>query len=256
MGNGFTLRQFSDVFQVRKINGVPYILVGGQAVNYWAEYYLAAEPDLKKYAPFASADIDFQGNREDVRHIAGQLGLPAVYPDKVNMTALAGAVPFQIGKHRSIIEIVRSIPGISATMVDELAVEAMFDGQQIRVLDPVSMVLNKANLALTVSQAGRQDIEHLKILILCARGFLRELLLGVERGHLPAKGWLGAVNRLLELAKSTHGRKISNKFGVCWLDVLPQSEIATAKDRKIIAFREKQLVYSIKKLALSNTPTL
>ena len=63
----------------------------------------------------------------------------------------------------------------------------------------------------------------------------------VERGNLPVKGWLGAVNKLAKLAKSTQGRKAAEKFGVSWSDVLPLPEVSKAKNEKIISFREKQL---------------
>ena len=241
MGNRFTLRQFSEIFQVRNPDGHPYVLIGGQAVNFWAELYLAAEPTLKKHMPFTSGDIDFRGNRDDVRHIAGQLELPALFPDKVSMTALAGAIPLRIGKQLSNIEIVRLIPGVSTATVDSLAVVTEFGGQQIRVLDPISLLCCKVSLALTVPQKDRQDVEHLKILIHCVRGFLRELLREVERGNLPAKGWLGAVNKLAKLAKTTQGRKAAEKFGVSWPDVLPLPEIAKARNEKIVSFRENQL---------------
>lgn len=36
---GFTLQQFSEVLQIRDDAGQPNILIGGQAVNYWAERY-------------------------------------------------------------------------------------------------------------------------------------------------------------------------------------------------------------------------
>lgn len=241
MGNRFTLQQFSEIFQVRNPDGKPYVLIGGQAVNFWAELYLAAEPALKKYVPFTSGDIDYRGNREDVRHIAGQLELPAVFPDKVSMTALAGAIPLRIGKQPSNIEIVRLIPGVAMATVDALAVVTEFGGQQIRVLDPISLLACKVNLALTVPQKDRQDVEHLKILIYCVRGFLRELLREVERNHLPVKGWLGAVNKLAKLAKSTQGCKVAGKFGVSWSEILPLPEIAKARNEKIISFREQQL---------------
>ena len=78
MGNRFSLQQFSEVFQVRNAEGLPYVLIGGQAVNYWAEHYFAEEPELRKHVPFTSGDIDFQGSREDVRHIAAQLKLTPV----------------------------------------------------------------------------------------------------------------------------------------------------------------------------------
>jgi len=33
----------------------------------------------------------------------------------------------------------------------------------------------------------------------------------VERGGIPAKGWLGAANRMLKLTGSSHGRKAAKK---------------------------------------------
>jgi hypothetical protein len=44
---GFSLDQFSEILKVRDVAGKPYILIGGQAVNYWAERYLEREPQLK-----------------------------------------------------------------------------------------------------------------------------------------------------------------------------------------------------------------
>ena len=87
----------------------------------------------------------------------------------------------------------------------------------------------------------RQDIEHLKILIFCVRGFLREVLQEAERGNVPVRGWLGAINKLSELVKSAHGRKAAKQFQIQWPEILPASEIAEAKNEKIILFREKQL---------------
>jgi len=107
VGNSFTLQQFSEIFQVRNPAGLPYVLIGGQAVNYWAERYLADEPELRKHLPFTSADIDFRGDRDDVQNIAGQLELQPVFPHKVAMTALAGVIPFRIGRFASNIEVVR-----------------------------------------------------------------------------------------------------------------------------------------------------
>ena len=239
MGIGFTLLQFSDIFQIRNPAGRHYILIGGQAVNYWAERYLGAEPGLKSHLPFTSADIDFHGTREDVRYIAGQLKLTPLFPPKVAMTALAGTIPLRIGKEQTNIEIVRSIPGVTASTLDVLAMQMEWSGKTVRLLDPISLLICKIELALTVSQAKRQDVEHLKILRFCVRGFLRELLLEVEQGNVPSKAWLGAVNRLSKMTTSTHGRKAAKQFSVVWPELLPLSEVARCKDKKISLFREK-----------------
>jgi hypothetical protein len=80
-----------------------------------------------------------------------------------------------------------------------------------------------------------------RIMVFCVRGFLRELLQAAEHDEIPVKGWLGAVNKLSKLAKSTHGRRASKKLGIQWPEILPLAEIAKAKNDKIISFREKQL---------------
>ena len=241
MGNRFTVRQFSKVFQIRNADGQPYVLIGGQAVNYWAERYLAKEPELKPYKPFTSCDIDFRGNRDDVRRIAGQLARKPLFPHSVEMTVLAGAIPFEVGGQDSNIEVVRTVPKVSTSDVDALAISAEFNGQKIRVLDPISLLLCKVELALTVSQKDRQDVPHLKILFYCVRSFLRDTLREVEMGNAPAKGWLGAVNRVIHLMQSNSGRQAAKKFAIPWSDILPLEEIQSCKTSKIGTFREKQL---------------
>ena len=37
----------SEVFTIRDADGQPYVLIGGQAVNDWAEHYLSTEPRVE-----------------------------------------------------------------------------------------------------------------------------------------------------------------------------------------------------------------
>lgn len=237
---GFSLRQFSEVFKIRDADGQPYVLVGGQAVNYWAERYLSSEAELEILQPFTSQDIDFKGNRMDVERIAQQLNLNANYPPKVAMTALSGFIPFQIDNLKSSIEIVRRIPGIS-DHIDTPAIQAVWNGKTIRVLDPISLLACKLELATTVQQKGRQDVVHLKILLPCVRAFLDELLRQVDLGQLPAKDWLKIVNQVLKLTTSHRARKIASKNHINWPDILPLPGIAKSQNEKITRFREQQL---------------
>lgn len=89
---GFSLQQFSEILKIRDEKGEPNLLIGGQAVNYWAERYASADPQLEKLRPFTSQDIDFKGTRADVERIARQLELNPSYPRKVEMTALSGFI--------------------------------------------------------------------------------------------------------------------------------------------------------------------
>lgn len=243
---GFSLQQFSEVFKIRDAAGQPYVLIGDQAVNYWAERYLLAEPQLKQLQPFTSEDIDFKGSSDDVRRIALQLGLAAGYPHKVEITALAGTIPFQIGGLKSNIEIVRRIPGVSGS-VDELAVKAEWDGKTIRVLDPISLLACKLELAASVPQEKRHDVAHLRILLPCVRSFLSEFLQQVEGGQIPARHWLGAANQVLKLTTNHRARKITSKHQINWPEILPLTAIAKSQHEKIRRFREQQLEQGYKK---------
>ena len=229
------------MFTIRNPEGQHYTLIGGQAVNYWAERYLEAEPELQKHVPFTSEDIDFCGSRDDVIYIAGQLNLTPTFPPKVAMTALAGAIPIRINQQETIIEVVRNVPGVDSNLINTLAVEMVWRDTSVRVLDPISLLACKVELALTVPQQKRQDVVHVKILLRCVRGFLRELLMQVDQGNIPAKGWLGAVNRLFKLAKSKHGQRSAKMFTFIWSEVLPLLEIKQSQNSKIALFREKQL---------------
>ena len=242
---GFSLRQFSEVLKIRDAAGQPYLLVGGQAVNYWAERYASADPQLEKLRPFTSQDIDFKGNRADVERIARLLELNPSYPRKVEMTVLSGFISFQIGDLKSAIEVVRRIPGVSDTATP--AIQAEWESKTIRVLDPISLLACKLELAATVSQEKRQDVNHLKILLPCVRAFLAELLQQVEMSRLPAKDWLKVANQVLRLTTNHRARRIGSEHQIHWPEILPLTAIAKSQNEKIKRFREQQLEQGYKK---------
>ena len=51
----------------------PIVLVGGQAVNFWASYYADRVEELRAGAPYASKDIDFEGSHDAVEECARRL---------------------------------------------------------------------------------------------------------------------------------------------------------------------------------------
>ena len=243
---GFSFDQFSGILNVRDVTGKPYILIGGQAVNYWAERYLEHEPQLKALSPFTSADIDFNGTTDDVRRIAKQLALTPSYPPKVVMTALAGVIPFRISGEPSSIEVVRRVPGVPLSL-DDFAIEAKWGDKNIRVLNPISLLASKLELAATVPQNKRNDVLHLKILVTCVRAFLENVLQQVKRQEIPARDWLPLANQTLKLTTDQRAEKIGNKHQINWPEILPLAAIAKSQNEKIKRFREQQLAQGYRK---------
>ena len=50
--------------------GRPFIIVGGQAANFWAALYLPREPRLQQHLPLTSKDLDVIGTRSEAAKIA------------------------------------------------------------------------------------------------------------------------------------------------------------------------------------------
>jgi hypothetical protein len=238
----FALQEFGRVLAQRDGEGKPYLLIGGQAVYFWATRYVAEERSIEQWRPFTSKDIDFQGGRDDVLRIAKELGLRAQLPHSREMTGLAGIVPLQLGGAPTTVEVLRLMPGAKPGMVEKFAAEYELGNHLVRVADPISLLSCKLYLALKVDQKERRDVDHLRIMLVCVRGFLRETLRGVEDGSLPARGWLGAVERVLKLADSSRGKQVVRTLGVDWTQSLPLTEIAASDHRAAKAFREKRLV--------------
>lgn len=238
----FSLHQLASVFQIRDQNGLPYILIGGQAVNYWAERFVEVERDLVQFRPFTSLDIDFLGCRDDVFRIARQLGVKgarASHP--LELTALSGIIPLRIEDNEIEVEIVRKVPGLPEANLQASAIHARWKDWEIRVLDPISLLHAKAKLALLVPQKERRDVDHIKILVYCVRAFLREALQAVEQDAALARGWLGAAEKTLALTESTTGARLARRHAVNWAGILPLKEIHRSPAPKVIQFREKRL---------------
>lgn len=245
----FALGEFGQVLAQWDNKGRPYLLIGGQAVYFWAYRYAEQERSIEQWRPFTSKDLDFQGGRDDVLRLAKELGLRAQLPHPREMTALAGIVPLQIGGSPTTVEVVRIIAGVRPGVVEKSAAEYEFAGYRLRVADPISLLCCKLYLALKVDQMGRRDVEHLRIMLFCVRAFLRETLRGVESGTLPERGWLGAVERVLKLAESSRGKKVVRKLGVDWSQALPLTEIAASDHHAAKRLCEKRLVQWQTKMA-------
>jgi len=133
------------------------------------------------------------------------------------------------------------MPGVSAAEINRWAVSSERAGKAIRVVDPVSLLACKLHLALTVDQTNRRDTDHVRILVLCVRAFLRETLLGTEANTLPVRGWLGAVERVLKLSESKLGKRAVGNLKVDWSQALPLDEVTASRLKPVIQFRDQRL---------------
>ncbi len=237
----YELTQFRPLFTTIAQSNDSFVLIGGQAVNYWAERYLSDESELRKLAPFTSSDIDFLGTREEVAKLGKLTGRLPVYPSWHALTKLAGVIPCQLEKGETSIEVVRSVPRSTAEEVRATSIKAVHEGFRIEVINPVLLLRSKAALARSVNQTNRQDVHHIRIMTICVRAFLREVLTAVENNQLAVRDWLNIVKDLLAFTESDLGKNVARQYGIDWTFVLPQLSDAKPVSASIRTFYEKRV---------------
>ena len=125
--------------QILRTAGTNVVLVGGQALAFWAAYY-----DLPIAQATVTKDADFLGQRSDVTRFAKDLGGRAAYPHKMQAwaTSLVGCVDIAIeGNNYVHIDVLFQIHGKQSTAdVWERAAEVETKGITIKIMHPMDVL--------------------------------------------------------------------------------------------------------------------
>ncbi len=208
--------------------GRPFTIVGGQAVNYWAERYLAREPALGVFRPFTSKDLDLVGTTDEARQVAAATDwkfLPPA-PDAFVMQA-------KLRRGVLLVEFLRP-DGLDLFSPDqaEFRVGAPHGTVLVRVLNPAELLMKKVALAVDVPQDGvgeeiapRQDVRHAQMLARVIPHYLGELLAALPDANPSQR--TAAVQPLVALLagvrRSGSGRRFESTYpgALPWGGLLP-----------------------------------
>jgi hypothetical protein len=169
------------------------LLVGGQAVNLWAQLYAKKMPELKTYRPFSSKDADIHGTRMLAQDLAKRTGWefrPAKDPHSVAL----GALVKQTKGQPLVVEVLKEINGLSDTDLARNVEIATGSGRTYRVLPPEVLLNAKLyNLASFGGLNRPQDLKHVKILIEIVPRYLNELVHHHRAGAISRQDVANAV---------------------------------------------------------------
>jgi hypothetical protein len=195
------------------------VLIGGQAVNFWAEQYSARAPEIGAEAHYASKDVDFCGTRAAVIECARRLGGRPLLPVDFEPTPNSGQVVFEddAGTERVIDFLVQPFGLDAADVVrTSLPVEVLDDmrrptGARFRVMHPERCMESRIhNVVGLPGYDTQRALAQLRASVVCTREFLRDL---VAAGHVrPA---LDLAERIFHLCHDhPNGRAIYQRHGV------------------------------------------
>lgn len=168
---------------IRKLQESPTIvLVGGQALNFWAEQF-SNDPDIRKLAPYQSEDIDFLAKIDDVEECAQRLGGRVVYPspEQVN-TPQVGIVHCLVNGKNLRIDFLASVAGLRTKDVVGDAVRAEVDkGVLLIVMHPINVLQSRIANVIELRRTDSLSLRQLQTSIYVARAYAHRAARSDER---------------------------------------------------------------------------
>jgi hypothetical protein len=216
--------------------GCSYFLEGGQAVNFWAEYFTLREgavTALEKYQPFTSKDCDLWVSVAALKHfeakLDGQLKKGTSPADgQLAVFTTRGKPPLKI-------DLMSGVFGIPPADIGRLEERALVV-RGIKLLDPLFLFKGKCHNLIKLPQSGRQDLKHLRMLVLILPAYLEELLEEVKTGGLDERQLLQEIKLLLQMGRDGWVRQALKKAELTLADVIPIGVLRSCGFGKIERF--------------------
>jgi hypothetical protein len=232
--------------------GREFVLVGGQAVNFWASFYQGRVPALAREAPFTSKDIDFCGDQRSVRVCAERLGGTPRVATFDDATPNSGTVVFvdAAGVTRTL-DVVSAPFGLDSAEVHGTAVPVELPdeagastGVRFYVMHPVLCVEGRVhNVAgLPGAYDTEQGRKQLRASILFAREFLLDILDGRIDAEDPARTVLKLNERVFRFCmRDHHAKELYRAKGVDPADaIIDDARLPTAfRDKRLPQIKEQ-----------------
>jgi len=159
-------------------------LVGGQALNFWAERYTERFDELGEYGPFVSKDVDFYGPVEAARRLAKRLNGKVRVPKGGDFTPQSAIVEAKVGGAELVIDFLWHVIGPPADKIEQqvvtLDVPATVGGEPtimvIAIMHPLHCFQSRAANVVALHRTQDLSLRQLNAAIFVVRGYIEEAL--------------------------------------------------------------------------------
>lgn len=202
---------FDDVAQIlATIDSKDNVLVGGQAINFWAERYRDRNDVANQIGelPLTSKDIDFYSAdpKALAKYLANQM------PESEAKSAETGAYLVYVNRGTRQLDIINDVPGIKKSAdIKKLAMEVPPNtllNHSLRVLHPIHCVKSRVYNYYKFGRTDAHSMRQLSLSVLCAREYLVELLSQDSMFEQTVRAW--NENIFTFCVEDVHGKTIYN----------------------------------------------
>lgn len=203
------------------------ILIGGQALNIWAEYYAIKDPEIKALEPFFSGDIDFIGTREDAEHMNRALGGTVRIPDMDTHTTMTAKINKKTKDGENLqIDFLQIMIGVESHDLkrDAVSVKEPNGKRNIKVLHPGHCLSSRVhNTYGILERRRRKDGPHHVERTMLALKIMKRYLQDQFKTTIKEKHRLGYkwIEHVTDLATSTAGMKAWELDNIDLIECIP-----------------------------------
>ena len=201
------------------------LIVGGQAINIWAELYAARVPELEAFAPFTSLDADICSSRALAETLARRAGweFRPVNERESGVVAILTKATAP-GQPPLTIEVLQEVNGLTDADLGLDATIELASGERYRTPSPLVLLKAKLyNLASLANLDRPQDVKHARMLLHIVPQYFNELLAEHRAGKITAANLIGAIRYARDVACASFARNAARAHGFDFRRLLPAS---------------------------------
>ena len=233
------ISDFADILAPRQ-DCDPPVVVGGHAVNLWSHYYMhKGVSELCFHLPFTSKDLDLVGTAGLLERLHQQLkgNLKRSEPRSPVLGRIESPRP---GGGILLVEVLHTVKGLNSKELGR-TMNLVIDELEARVLLPHLALKAKIENAADINQEGRNDVKHVRMMILCMRAFIAEFVGFVGEGQVSGRALVNLLEETFAIISGPKAVKAATLWGFDFSGVWPMEELKTSGGEKVARWLEHRL---------------
>jgi hypothetical protein len=208
----------------------PAILVGGQSLTFWVDFFKIPVP--KSNTPYLTQDADVLATKHDARIFATELHGTLNIPKPGDHTPNTAIVTYNTPDGRTLfVDFMGTLIGLTNQEIRKTAVELEHPEYGfIRILHPTLVLKSRiVNLHRLQSKRDTNGIEQARLAALAAKAFFENYISLGLAGTNPDRYLVERVKWLGKLALSDAGIYVFTQWGIDVMEAAPRTLITNKK---------------------------
>jgi hypothetical protein len=211
------------------------LIIGGQAVNIWAEYFAPTNARIAAQRPFVSKDADIYGDRAVAEKLAAASGWEIKFFHEPRTFAVAVLTKRRAKAETLTVEVLREVRGLTRKELEDADLIELRPGKVYRIPSPIRLLKAKLANLREITPTRAQDVTHTRLLVYLASDYLAEQHAHVVAKRLTERALVNALHELRKLVWTASARALEMRHGLDLSPAMP-THLPTARLPKLAAF--------------------